>query len=373
MKKNFLNARLLAVIVIMTLPLTKVEAKWPGYEKAIALYDEPFEPPFVEQPPFEEINIYRMQIRIETCNNYEAGTDDDVYVQMNESDEKFFLDKAKNDFSKGHTTTYDVLSESIRKIKDIQFLKMGIRGDDATCFRIVELIINNNKDPIFQISYPDHGKWIDDNKSFTIPARELRASAGWKYTAANQHIWKSGNGHISKATILSMIECSIGNQLNLKYGDELAWGKSSFPRTLFGPGVEVTYVNNKTLHFDLDLQGKIKGPNPEVDVDFDLVISCNNGQLETKVKNVKVKTIEPLMKWMRDKAASFLGIIVGAEVGEPEFGKAFGSAISKYLTFSIDNINGLEGSVAARPCRTVEVTRDCEIIVNKNVRDHRHQ
>src|SRR4051794_39355444 len=64
----------------------------------------------VNVPPFEKINIYRIQLEITTCNNEDAGTDNDVYVQMNEGDEKFYLDKSVDDFRKGHSETYDILS-----------------------------------------------------------------------------------------------------------------------------------------------------------------------------------------------------------------------------------------------------------------------
>ncbi len=43
------------------------------------------------------------------------------------------------------------------------------------------------------------------------------------------------------------------------------------------------------MRFDLDLSNKVTGPNPEINVDFDLVFSCNNGVIQTQVKNVKVK------------------------------------------------------------------------------------
>ena len=83
------------------------------------------------RPAFEEMVVYRIQLRLKTGVGNDAGTDDPVYVQMNDSDEVFYLVKGIDNFVEGKTVTYDVLSRSIKKIKDIKYIKFGIKGNDG--------------------------------------------------------------------------------------------------------------------------------------------------------------------------------------------------------------------------------------------------
>ena len=216
---------LLGAIVIVCMSAKKATTEFaPGsdHSKAKKTLPKTFEPkqinavatssPFAISP-FEDISIYRIQLRIFTCNNEDGPTDDDVYVQMNESDDKFYLDKAINDFRKGDNDTYDILSGAIKKITDINFLKIGIRGDDAVCIRRVQLFLNNNNSPVFSKSFTGHGKLIDNSQFYTIPGSELRSYSGWALTSEHQNMSRAPR-RISKSMILSLVECSIGNELN---------------------------------------------------------------------------------------------------------------------------------------------------------------
>jgi len=316
-------------------------------------------------PSFEDIIIYRIQLRISTCNSDDAGTDDGVYVQMNKSDEKFYLNKSTDDFRQGRNETYDVLSETIKKVKDITFLKIGIRGDDGVCISKIELFLNNNNSPVFSKSFPGHGKSVDNSQSFTITESELRNYSGWALTPKHQTL--SGPPHaISKSMILSLIECSIGNHLNhLTQEPKFSWGSKvrGLPNTLFGPGTEVKFVNNKTLHFDLDLQAKVGGPNPEVDVDFDLVFNCNNGIIKTEIKNITYGSnwIGDLQKLIREKGSILIGSAIGTEVGHPAAGAASGAALAKYLSFNINM--DLPNQNVSSSCMSINVSPACDIML----------
>jgi hypothetical protein len=322
-----------------------------------------------EAPSFEDITIYRIQLRILTCNNEDAGTDDGVYVQMNERDEKFFLDKSTDDFRKGLSRTYDILSETVNKIKDVNFLKIGIRGDDGTCIRAIQLFLNDNKSPVFEKSYSGLGNWIDNSQSFTVTESELRKNSGWRYTSKHKDLWKPPN-EVSKDMILSLVECSIGNQLN--HQSDFSWGKERIVfSTLFGPAVEVTFVDYKTLHFDLDLERELGGPNPEVDVDFDLVFTCTDGVIQTKIKDLKVETdkIYQFQKCSRDDGMKFVTKAIGTYPGETETSAIFGGAVSKYLSFKI-NFDSQDPNVSSS-CKSINVKPDGDIVLDHNQRDHR--
>lgn len=311
-------------------------------------------------PSFEDITVYRIQLRIFTCNKEDAGTDDGVYVQMNKSDERFYLNKSTDDFRQGRSDTYDILSGTIKKIRDIAFLKLGLRGDDGACISKIQLFLNDNNSPVFSKSFAGHGQSIDNSQSFTIPGSELRKYSGWALTPEHQNLSNPPSG-ISKHMILSLVECSIGNHLN--QGPEFGWGSKvrGLPNTLFGPGVEVEFVDNKTLHFDLDLQRKVSGPNPEVDVDFDLVFSCVNGIIKTEMKNVTYGTnwIGDLQKLIREKGSILLSSAIGTEVGNPAAGAASGAALAKYLSFNIKI--DLPNQNVSSSCKSINVLPDCNI------------
>lgn len=309
---------------------------------------------------FEDITIYRISLKVFTCNKEDAGTDGGVYVQMSDRDKRFYLNKSLNDFRQGKNDTYDIVSEAIKKIGDIKFIKLGLRGDDGVCFQKIELFLNNNASPVFSKSFSGGGKTIDNSQSFTIPGNELRRYSGWALTPAHQTLMNPP-GRISKSMILSLVECSIGNQLNhvsgFSWGEKVKWG----PNTKFGPAVEIKFVNNRTLHFDLDLQRKLHGPNPEADIDFDLVFNCNNGIIKTEVKNVKYGTnwVGDLQAFLREEVSILLGSAIGSMTGATGPGTVGGAALAKFLSFNI-NLD-VPGQNLSSSCQSISVSRDCDI------------
>ena len=147
-------------------------------------------------------------------------------------------------------------------------------------------------------------------------------------------------------------------RVKLHYGKDLSWGERIWgrPNTIFGPGVEINFVNNKTIHFDLDLQHKIHGPNPETDVDFDLVFSCNNGVIKTNIKNLRIEDkgwVYEVQKWVREKGSTLIGTAIGTELGQPVAGAAAGGALSKFLSFSI-NID-LQNPNVSSSCESINI------------------
>lgn len=315
-------------------------------------------------PLFENITLYRIQLRLTTGRGRGAGSDSKVHVQLNDQEKKFYLLKGIDNFQEGHTDTYDILTSNVKKIKDIQYLRFGVTGNDGVCFKKIELFFNNASVPVFSKEYGGSaGACIDNDtpslsKTLTIASAELRASSGWKYNSANANIWVPPNT-ISKAAIVSMVEAAIGNQIG--YSEGIAWGSKGGIDTIWGAAVEVNFVNSKTLHFDLDLQRTLWGPNPEVDVDFDLEFSCENGIIKTEVKNVKSHTniVGDAQAWIREKLADFLGDAIGGFLVNPAAGKAAGGLLAKFLAFST-NFNP-ENPNFSSSCALIKVLPTCDI------------
>jgi hypothetical protein len=165
------------------------------------------------------------------------------YIKLNDRDKAFYLDRARNDFKRNRTETYDILPEFVKEVADINFLTIGLKGTDAICLKKVELLLNDNRYPIFIKEYAG-GKWLDNNSSTKIRGCEMRSFSGWKYTSQNSNIWHAPTV-LTKSTITKLVEASIGNQIEYEGG--LKWGDNSgLVNTLFGDAVELSFVNSNT-------------------------------------------------------------------------------------------------------------------------------
>lgn len=320
----------------------------------------------LSKPTFEEVTLYRIQLKLTTGVGKGAGTDDVVFVQLNNLDKQFFLRKGVDNFIEGHTEIYDILPSNVKKVKDIQFLNFGVRGNDGVCLKKIELFFNGNINPVFSKSYSGSGSCIDNDttemaKNITIQSDELRSSVNWKYNSSNDDIWQPLQC-ISKEMILSMVEAAIGNQITIA-NNGLAWGSKGGVDTIWGAAVEVNFVDKKTLHFDLDLQKTIKGPNPEIDVDFDLEFNCQNGIITTAVKNVRTGTnwVGSAEGWLISTGIPMLARAIAGVIGYPEAGTAAGGLLSKFLSFSLNfDPQSPNSSIS---CKTINITPNCDIML----------
>lgn len=305
-------------------------------------------------PPFENITLHRIQFRITTATQEGCENDEGVYIQMNQGDEKFYLARGIDNFERGHTDTYDFISPTINQVQDIQFLRIGVKGDDGWRMRKIELFLNDNDYPVFSKDYGYNGLLLDNAASITIPSSNLRAYVGWKYTNNNRYDISKVPQFIAKNTLVSMVEAVIGDQLIRTKG--FGWGTTSrIDNTRWGPVVEASYKNNKTLHFDLDIQRFLTGPNPEVDVDFDLEFSCDNNALQFEVKNVSFGTnwVGEAQDFVRKKGSEILGTAIGSFLGEPVFGAAAGGLLGKFLDYGINFTP--QGVSASASCKNASV------------------
>ena len=180
----------------------------------------------LRQPAFEEMPVYRLQLKLTTGTTNDAGTDNPVYVQINNADEKFYLVRGVDNFVAGKTATYEVLIDSIKKVKDIDFIRFGIKGDDGVCLKKVELILNEHL--VYGKEYAGNKGTCIDNGSSEHPATvrisgtELRASTKWNYSGARNTMWRPPTV-ITSVWLQAMIEAAIGNQI-YQEGGSVKWG-----------------------------------------------------------------------------------------------------------------------------------------------------
>lgn len=272
-------------------------------------------PPPAKPVVDETLPVFRIQLRLVTGNNENDNTDKEVYVKFNNPDKEYFLDYGPDDFERNADKKYDIISGHVWKISDIDYIEIGMKGDDVWGVKKVELYLNNSTNPVFSKTFSSSqringaGNW---QRKIVFSHAELRNNTYWKNIATDEKI-KKPSPLITADAIKSMVESMVGNMLHYKAQGKVGWGDTKYINTVWGDHVEMKRKDGNTLSFDLDLQANITGPNPEVDVDFDLVFECtSDGKLLIKTENVKsscdfdFKVIEPSCGTIRTVINGFL-------------------------------------------------------------------
>lgn len=247
------------------------------------------------RPSFGQVAVWRLQLRVKTSGYENANSDSELHVQFrNSTSSIYYLDNGGDDREKNKTDTYDIIDPNIRTINDIQFIKFTIKGNDGWCFSKIELLVNGAPIPVFKKSYSGK-KCIDKNGSpgatFRIAGSQLRNSPTWKHSNSNRAIWLPPS-IIKRRTLENMVESYVGHLMNADpkmRSNDLEYGYKNGNRY-----VEATKKANNKLHFDLDLKSHY-GIDFEVDVDFDLVIKCQNNKLALSAESVKGKADIPIL------------------------------------------------------------------------------
>lgn len=236
------------------------------------------------RPSFENMTVFTLSIHIMTGDVEEAGTDDNVNVQMNNLDKVYYLNSSRDDFTRNSGNSYYIISPNINKISDIQYLRLKVKGNDGLCIKYFHIMVNGTI--IYKKSFTKC-QWLDNDdpkavKEIYIKASELRASPLWKYTAQNVPAWQAPT-YIPYQVLTDMVESSIGNQI--VYANESnGWASSS---KTYGKAVEIKYINSNTIHFNLDFELYCTGINRAIDVSFDLKFEMKNSNLNVTVENIK--------------------------------------------------------------------------------------
>jgi hypothetical protein len=288
------------------------------------------------KPSFNNVAICRIQLKVKTNTIKNADTDSPIWIQLNSKDAPYYLNNSGNDREKNRTDTYDILSSNINKIGDIKMINLGNSGPDGWNFTSIELIVNNKS--LFKKKFSKSGQWIDGKskkhpKTYKVNTQTLRKSPNWKYNGYTNFIYMAPNT-VSLEMIKSFVESTVGN--TLQEVKEITWGKK------YGKEyVTAKRINANTLRFDLDLTYEIDYmPNPSVDVDFDLVFTCQNGVIRTTIKNYKSK-VSGASKYFAKGLKKFKGAILEGCGKIPVPGSTYAceyglNKIDKWLDFNFD-------------------------------------
>jgi hypothetical protein len=242
----------------------------------------------------ENLPVYRVQLRTTTCNLPGAGTDNAVEVRLNPSNSTW-LDYSHDDFERGASFTYDLGLENVDFLDDISMLELSKTGSDVWCLRRLELYVNNGL--IFERSYAPSGRWLSsarrDHGALSIPGGQLRRNPNW---AAYRPSLPPDR--IARSEIESRIESAVGNAL---HGQKVTW------RRLRGSALELARASRLSYSGELGLELKLDNwPDPQIDASFRLAISCREGRLTMRVRELRLDVDSP---WYSDVAT--LGLLDG--------------------------------------------------------------
>jgi hypothetical protein len=129
-------------------------------------------------------------------------------------------------------------------------------------------------------------RWIDHDDghypAYVVSHARLRAHAAWQGYNHDVALAILAFSGIPNAELVSRLESMTGDMI---HDNELYWGH------LHGAAVEVTRgcpagaEPCQTLHVNLDLAADVFGPDPEVNVEFDLTFACADGHLSVTSSN----------------------------------------------------------------------------------------
>lgn len=240
----------------------------------------------------EQFPLYRTRLKIKTCDKRHAGTDDKVYVRMNNRQEAYYLDYGRNDFERNQEKHYDIFTKNLTKVSDIDYLQIGLMGNDGICIKSIKLLINENQE-IFSKTYPD-GKWLDNHNSnasnnLVITHNALRQDSRWDSSVTYLAQLKK----LSDDAFENMMEGMVGDAISIS---ELKWGHKKG-----GEFVDAKRYNRNTFLVDLDLRTDVSEADAwgyfdyvasfSVDVDLKMNLTCEDHKfsITPRLKSVTVK------------------------------------------------------------------------------------
>jgi hypothetical protein len=231
----------------------------------------------VAAPP-NTLKIWRVQLYIYIADKDDAGTNDQVNVQLNATNNTL-LNGDRSDFDRAQGRAWDLRLDGINQISDLDYLRISKTGSDGICIRYMSLKINNRV--IYVEDFPN-GLWLDDSGGFSniylLDDYFMRQRLDWIYFE-----------QLALPTIIPVDETRA--RLETLVGDFIPTASLDWGGPLYNYyGVELWVVTTNMWHVDLDLHGcKISNYlSDEADVDFDLTISCANAKPNFLVSNVVI-------------------------------------------------------------------------------------
>lgn len=254
--------------------------------------------PALKPPPsIEEMAVYRIQMRIKPTENI---TGNPVWVKI-DGYNKIYLYK-RGGFKPNTWNEFEILNPNIKRVKDLDSIEIGINGDDGMCISGVQLFFNNSGSPVFtwdsihRVYSCIDSEGFTNRRTFAIKYRHLRSHPSWNFWGPRENMWRP-SAKITRQWMTTLIETILGSYFLKPFNEGFDWGSPGNAikeNTLFGPAVEIEYLNDNTLKVDLDLETNGLGPHYEVDIKFEIKFQCIDGFIHMTAQNTKVASKSPM-------------------------------------------------------------------------------
>jgi hypothetical protein len=256
--------------------------------------------------------ITRLQLRLTTANVSGADTKGPVAVDLSGPTQgagatSYVNPAPAHTFGRGTTSNYDLVElGSITNLNDLEQMTIWKPGGDDWCLQNAVLLADNQ--PVFSTAFSTC-QWISAPQSsqpgVTITHAMLRAFPLWsQFKGPQVTVTPQSNGttnvglQISHDELEGRLEMMIGEKI---MNTALYWNDQHIRP------VVVTNVGSTSDHVDLDLAAEVDGPNPDVDVHFDLVAATSrdetgNWSLNLSTANSGVNVDIPWWEKLIDQA-----------------------------------------------------------------------
>jgi hypothetical protein len=283
----------------------------------------------VAGPYPEPESVNRVQVRLVTADVGDAGTDDSVLVSLNQ-DNFTWVDYGRDDFQRGDAYTYDLVLKGVSRFESLKWLTVSKTGSDGWCVNRIEVKING-KGPLFQQRFSPC-RWLDngdsDRRSLAVSFDGLRSGQAW-----------SGYPPPVPVPIVVLTADEVESRIASMVGHALHGTKAAW-RELGSNAVKIGAKSDHAIHVVVKLFARVPYvPDPNVDVHFDLELSCTPGSGPTKATiNVRMTNLDTDVDFPNDgEILFFLKGIVGGELEDsiPNLGTTLGLPTSQCPTITV--------------------------------------
>ncbi|GEM_PF-6806087 len=272
----------------------------------------------------DNVAPWRVQLRVHTCDQSEAGTDSKVFVRFTSNPmDRFWLAHGGNDRKRNNSNTYDVVIRdpipgAATNLGHITEITLGINGSDKWCFDKVELFVNNPNPGIiggttalahriFDSGFISGGIWVStgDRGDFRVMGPEVTVASN---SASMPPLFRTLRGGLWNVLLARVAILNCPRADGLVGVDRLVLEEyfESYLGHMMGPGeamsdyrygalvgrawVEIKRRTANSIRVDVDI---IRERSPDVfsrmfDKEFALEFVCTSGGLSINVLEVDV-------------------------------------------------------------------------------------
>jgi hypothetical protein len=240
----------------------------------------------------DTVPVWRVQLLLKTGTRPNAATDDAIFVAVSDRQpfwvdriagdlnlDGTWLDYAHNDFEQGDVHTYELRSDNIKRLGDLQRIQIGKVGSDGWCVAVAALKVNNEQ--VFRKDFGGNCDYLDgDHREHQIGYLEMRTHPDWP--RSNDRFIGLPSG-FKRDDIQAMIETEVGH---FTYGTKTSW--FTFDNTRMK--VVKSSSSPNSLFAQIGLKRVATGPDAEILISFTIVFSshCDGAVpvVEAEIDNV---------------------------------------------------------------------------------------